>query len=147
LLVLDAGIDQIRQLRLEVWNPFEVRADELYGFGSVGNFALEDLDLAGRPTPMLHLAGLLQVLAPRLLLRTQLPHTHSLDHDILLVLLGSAPRIHIGEFNPQIVHFLRKRGLFVQHVCDECQLIVPRAVRRILREMRIQLERLRREAS
>ena len=74
-------------------------------------------------------------------------HTHSLDHDILLVLLGSADWILVVEVNPHIMHLLWKRGLFVQHVCNECRLIVPRAGRRILWETRIQLERLRQIAT
>ena len=52
--MLDAGLNQTRQLPLEIGNPFEVRADELYSLGSLGNLALEDLKLAGRPAPMLH---------------------------------------------------------------------------------------------
>ena len=51
------------------------------------------------------------------------------------------------EFNPQIVHFLGKQGLFVQHVGNERELIVPRAGCWILRETCIQLERLLRKAS
>jgi hypothetical protein len=120
--MLDAGLDQTRQLPLEIGNPFDVRADELYSLGSLGNLALEDLKLAGRPAPMLHRAGLLALLP---CLGTQPPHTHSPDHDILLVLLGCADRILVVVLTPQIVHFIWERGLFVQHVRDECQLIVP----------------------
>ena len=98
--MLDNALDQTRQLPLKVGNPFEVRADELNCIGSVFNFALDSLDLAGRPPPR----------------RTQLPRTHSADHLILSVLQGSENWIFVVEVTPQIVHFFRKGGLFVQHV-------------------------------
>ena len=87
LLVLDAVIDQLGQLGLEVANPLEVRADELHSFGSLGNAKLEHLDLAGHP-------------APKLLHRTQPPLAHSPYHEIFLLLLGGEDGVLVVEGTP-----------------------------------------------
>ena len=139
LLMLDAGLDQTRQLPLEVGNSFEVRADELNCFRSVGDATLPDVDL----TDLLHAPLLLGSLGSRILA----PRLHSLDDQIIdILLIFQEEGKVVVVFTPEGMLLFRERGILVELGCNEIQLVVLGARRWVSREILEQIERLLRIA-